>query len=166
MRGYKKDIKRMVKEIKADVLNKEAHEASYTTSDGHYNLFLQDYSVEEPVDFFESTVFDIELNRNCDGQCFANEKDDFDIRVEGQLEDCVKRLLELATETERSIHRKADGRVFQMLDAFSKKPMPYSKGKHNYTRKTLNELEVGSSNEFRPMYGNKNPVCTIVVRLA
>ena len=166
MRGYKKDIKRIVKEIKADIQNKDAHEASYTTSDGHYNLFLKDIAVDFPDDFIESTYFDIELNRNCDSYAFVDEAQDFDIRIGEQLEDCVKELLELATKTERSICRRRDGRVFQMFSALSGKPIPYSEGKRNYTKKEVNYFSVGSRLEFSPLHGNVRPVSTILERLA
>lgn len=64
-----------------------------------------------------------------------------------------------------SIHKTSTGKVFQMLDGWTKKPMPFVAARHNYTRKDLASLKVGQSMEFQPMYGNKNPVWSILVRL-
>lgn len=67
---------------------------------------------------------------------------------------------------DKSLHIKKDGRVYQMLDPWSRRPMPFRDAKHNYTERDLADMKVGGSIEFLPMYGNKNPVWSIVIRLA
>lgn len=64
-----------------------------------------------------------------------------------------------------SLHKTSTGKVFQMLDAFSGKPMDYAEGKHNYTKRNLAELKVGQSMTFMPMFGNVRPVYTKLVRI-
>lgn len=59
---------------------------------------------------------------------------------------------------------KKDGRIFQMLDGFSGKPMPFKDGRHNYTKKDY-DLEVGKRLVFKPMFGNLNPVYSVLVRI-
>ena len=66
---------------------------------------------------------------------------------------------------DNSIHKTSTGKVFQMLDGFSKKPIPYENAKHNYTRSDLVRMEVGQSILFMPMYGNENPVYSRLLRL-
>jgi hypothetical protein len=66
---------------------------------------------------------------------------------------------------DESLHIKKDGRVFQMLEGFSQKPMPFRTAKHNYTKKNLDSLKVGHSITFRPMFGNENPVYSTLVRI-
>lgn len=66
---------------------------------------------------------------------------------------------------EKSLLRKRDGRIFQMLGGFSKKPMPFSEAKHNYTRRDYDRLKVGESITFSPLFGNKNPVYSILKRI-
>jgi len=66
---------------------------------------------------------------------------------------------------DKSLHNKKDGRVFQMLEGFSKKPMPFKDAKHNYTKKDYNGLKIGQSMSFRPMFGNENPIYSSLVRI-
>ncbi len=66
---------------------------------------------------------------------------------------------------DESLHVKRDGRTFQMLSGFSGKPMPFKEAKHNYTRANLEMLPIGGSIGFQPMFGNENPVCSVLIRL-
>lgn len=73
---------------------------------------------------------------------------------------------------DNSLHCKRDGRVFQMRAGYATRPgiqagipIPFSSAKHNYTRKDINSLDVGQSMTFIPMFGNRNPVCSELVRL-
>lgn len=66
---------------------------------------------------------------------------------------------------DKTLHVKKDGRVFQMLDAFTGDPMEFSKARHNYTERDLDELGIGGILTFSPMYGNRNPVYSTLVRL-
>jgi len=166
MRGYKKDVKRIVQEIKNDLLGEHESEPSFSTSDEQYKILVEDWSQQYPGKFPAAKYYDITLVRICDGHVFAADKRIFDAHKEGQMEFGVRCLLELAGETERSIHRKKDGRVFQMFCGLSKKPMTYFEGKHNYTKKNLDELAPEESLGFQPMYGNKKPVPSILVRLS
>lgn len=65
---------------------------------------------------------------------------------------------------DKSLHSKKDGKVFQMLDGFTNEPIPFNQAKHNYTKKDYNRLEVGQSIKFNPMFGNENPVSSILLR--
>ncbi len=66
---------------------------------------------------------------------------------------------------DKSLHKKKDGRVFQMFDGFTGKPMPFGDAKHNYTKQDYDSLNVGQSIKFSPMYGNKNPIYSILKRI-
>lgn len=66
---------------------------------------------------------------------------------------------------DNSLRHMRDGRVFQMCSGFTGEPMPFKEGKHNYTMKDYDWLKVGQCLIFHPMYGNKNPVYTQLVRL-
>lgn len=63
-------------------------------------------------------------------------------------------------------HKKRDGRVFQMLDAFTNEPMQFNLAKKNYTAKDYDRLKIGESIKFEPMFGNSNPVFSILLRVA
>ncbi|MDF2841641.1 MAG: hypothetical protein K0R00_67 [Herbinix sp.] len=64
-----------------------------------------------------------------------------------------------------SLHCKMDGRVFQMRDGSSHRPIPFSSAKHNYTKGDMDRLKVGQSVSFMPMFGNANPVYSSLVRI-
>lgn len=64
-----------------------------------------------------------------------------------------------------SLHKTSTGKVFQMLDGFSGKPIDYAEGKHNYTKRDLSNLKVGQSSTFMPMFGNVRPAYTKLVRI-
>jgi hypothetical protein len=66
---------------------------------------------------------------------------------------------------DKSLHKKKDGRVFQMLNGITKKPMPFKEAKHNYTKRNLDQLEVGQSITFVPMFGNTNPIYSTLKRI-
>lgn len=66
---------------------------------------------------------------------------------------------------DESLHVKRDGRTFQMLSGFSCKPMPFKETKHNYTRAGMETLPVGGAIGFQPMFGNRNPVPSLLIRL-
>lgn len=66
---------------------------------------------------------------------------------------------------DNTLHNKKDGRMYQMLDGYSRKPIPFKDAKHNYTRREIDEMECGEAITFKPMYGNDNPVCSILVRI-
>lgn len=67
---------------------------------------------------------------------------------------------------DHSLHRKKDGRTYQMKDYFTMNPIPFASGKHNYTARNIESLSVGHSMTFLPMFGNKNPIATVLVRIA
>lgn len=73
---------------------------------------------------------------------------------------------DVAAEDDPSLYVTKTGKVYQMLETFTGKPMPFAEGKHNYTPKDLASLEVGQSMGFKPGFDNVNPVCTTVVRKA
>lgn len=64
-----------------------------------------------------------------------------------------------------SFHVKRDGRTYQMLDPYAGKPMPFSKAKHNYSKEDFDCLEIGQTITFRPMFGNENPVHSVLKRI-
>lgn len=64
-----------------------------------------------------------------------------------------------------SLHVKRDGRVYQMRDGFSGEPIPFKDAKHNYTKRDIESLKVGQGITFMPMFGNKNPVYSQLVRI-
>ena len=66
---------------------------------------------------------------------------------------------------DKSLHKKRDGREFQMLDYFSQKPMEFSKAKHNYCKRDFDALQIGQCMCFQPMFGNQNPVYSVLKRI-
>ena len=68
-------------------------------------------------------------------------------------------------ENKSSLHKKKDGRVFQMFSGLSEEPMRFQNAKHNYTRSDMDLLPVGGSIGFMPIYGNKNPVPSLLIRI-
>lgn len=64
-----------------------------------------------------------------------------------------------------SLHKTRSGKMFIMLDGMSRLPIRWAEGKHNYTKRDLSELKIGQTNEFMPLFGNKKPVWTRVIRL-
>lgn len=65
-----------------------------------------------------------------------------------------------------SLHKTRSGKVFIMLDGMSRLPIRWAEGKHNYKKRDLSEMEIGQTSEFMPLFGNKKPVWTRVIRLA
>lgn len=63
-----------------------------------------------------------------------------------------------------SLHKDSDGRVFQMLDGLSRLPIPYKMGEDNYTKRDLDNMQVGDFSQVIPAFGNKNS-STEIVRL-
>ena len=64
-----------------------------------------------------------------------------------------------------SLHKTRSGKIFIMLDSMSRLPIRWAEGRHNYTKRDLSEMEIGQTNEFMPLFGNKKPVWTRVIRL-
>lgn len=52
-----------------------------------------------------------------------------------------------------------------MLDPHTGKPMPFQKAKHNYSKEDFDCLEIGQTITFRPMFGNENPVHSVLKRI-
>jgi len=71
----------------------------------------------------------------------------------------------LKAEYRPSLAVRNNGSVYQMFDYLTKKPIKFCTARHNYTNHDLASLSVGHSNTFLPMFGNNNPVASIVTRI-
>jgi hypothetical protein len=65
---------------------------------------------------------------------------------------------------------KRDGRIFLMMSGMGghiskATPVEFERGKHNYSEGNYNQLKVGTHMQVRPLYGNKYPLDTYLVRL-
>lgn len=67
-------------------------------------------------------------------------------------------------DVKASLHELRDGRVYMMMDRTSYMPMLWADGRHNYAH-TDYKMDVGQVSEFLPMFGNKNPVATAMMRI-
>lgn len=52
-----------------------------------------------------------------------------------------------------------------MFEGFSGQKIPFAEGKHNYSKKDIDSLAIGRCIKFMPMYGNKKPICTLLIRI-
>jgi len=142
MKDYTREVERLAREIKDAAVRGEGHEASFSTNDERYSLFVRDLAEEYPDDFLSSTCFTIELNRNVDACAFTDKLDDANLRIVGELEETLERLLTLASESEASLLRLNNGTVFQMLTPIGE-PTPFSESRENFSKCDFGLLNIG-----------------------